>query len=369
MKFSRYGGPEVLELVEMATPVPGAGEVVVEVMAAGLNPGETSIREGRFAKKWPAQFPAGQGSDFAGFIVGLGIDVADWKLGDAVLGHTVRASHANFVVVPADHIIRKPERLSWEVAGSLFVAAANAWNAVQSVNAEPGKTILVHAAAGGVGGIAAQLAKLRGATVIGTASPQSFDHLRQLEIIPVEYGPGLEERLAQIAPNGIDAELDHLGDDSLANVDSTDTIVLAKIAAMVADKQIVVPVAAIYPLSQVQDAYRELEAGHAHGKIVLSMDPVTYEHQKVHAIDIRETEATKDDPNRPPIPLAHEVLPPVIGHLHHRADADAPATRDGSPAEEHARRHVTNQVTVAAPNKMSACPTAPPSMSPRRSSM
>lgn len=330
VKFSRYGGPEVLDLVEMTTPVPGDGEVVVEVMAAGLNPCETGIREGRFSKEWPARFPSGQGSDFAGFIVGLGSGVTGWKLNNAVLGHTVRASHANFVVVPADHIIRKPERLSWEVAGSLFLAAANAWNAVQSVNAQPGKTILVHAAAGGVGGIAAQLAKLRGATVIGTASPASFDHLRQLDIIPVEYGPGLEERLGQIAPNGIDAELDHLGDDALANVDSTDTIVLTKIAAMVADKQIVVRVAAIYPLSKVRDAYRELEVGHAHGKIVLSMDPVTYEHQKVHAVDIRESEATKDDPNRPPIPPAHEVLPPVIGHLRHHAESDLPAPASAS---------------------------------------
>jgi NADPH:quinone reductase-like Zn-dependent oxidoreductase len=330
VEFSRYGGPEVLELVEMSKPAAGAGEVVVEVMAAGLNPVETGIREGRFAKEWPAEFPSGQGSDFAGFIVDVGRGVTGWNVNDAVLGHTVRASQANFVVVPAGNIIRKPEHLSWEVAGSLYVAASTALKAVQSVNPGPGKTVLVHAAAGGVGGIAAQLARLAGARVIGTASRASFDYLRSRGVIPVEYGPGLEERLAEVAPEGIDAELDRLGDPALANVDlatnpNADTAdllsrndALQKIATLVADRKIVVPVAAIYPLKEVQNAYRELEAGHAHGKIVLSMVPVAYRHQKVHSIDIRETEATRDDPNRPPVPPNHEVLPPVIGHRHHR---------------------------------------------------
>jgi hypothetical protein len=253
VSFSRYGGPDVLELVETAIPAPGTGEVVVRVVAAGLNPVETSIREGRFEHEWPARFPAGQGSDFAGFIHAVGSGASPWKPGDEVMGHTVRGSQADFVVVPAGHIIRKPERLTWEVAGSLYIAAANAWAAVQDANPQPGQTVLVHAAAGGVGGIAAQLARLRGATVIGTASPEHFDHLRQIGVIPVEYGPGLRERLARAAPGGIDAELNHLGDDALANVPPTDTAdrtVLQKVAALVADRQITVPVAAIYPLGR-----------------------------------------------------------------------------------------------------------------------
>lgn len=314
--FTRYGGPEVLELAPMTTPTPGVGEVVVEVMAAGLNPSETSIREGRFEKEWPASFPVGQGSDFAGFVVDVGSGVTDWHPGDAVLGHTVRGSQASWVVVPAGNIIRKPDHLSWEIAGGLYLAAANASVAVQGANPGPGRTVLVHAAAGAVGAIAAQLARLRGAMVIGTASPSSFDYLRQRGVIPVEYGPGLEERLARLAPDGIDAELEHIGDDALSNVDTHDTTVLARIATMVADHQIVVPIAAVYPMEKVQEAYRELEEGHAHGKIVLSMVPVGYAHQKVHGVDIRETEATRDDPDRPPVPPAHEVLPPVFGHRH-----------------------------------------------------
>ena len=317
--FSRYGGPDVLEIVETPVPIPGAGEVVVGVVAAGLNPGETSIREGRFDTKWPAHFPAGQGSDFAGLIASIGPGVEAWRIGDAVLGHTVRGAQANFVLVPVTAIIRKPKRLSWEVAGSLYMSAINAWIAVQSANPQPGRTVLVHAAAGGVGGIAAQLAKLRGATVIGTASPESFDRLRQLGVIPVDYGPGLEERLAGISPGGVDAELDRIGDDELANVPSADPgglTILERVAGMVADRKIVVPLAALYPFANVQDAYRELEAGHAHGKIVLTMDPVDYPLQKVHGIDIRETEAIRDKADREPAPPAHEVLPPVFGHIH-----------------------------------------------------
>ncbi|TFD72644.1 NADP-dependent oxidoreductase [Cryobacterium gelidum] len=327
VQFSRYGGPEVLDMVEMTTPVPGSGEVVVEVMAAGLNPGESSIREGHVDKEWPARFPAGQGSDFAGFIARIGAGVTGWKTGDAVLGHTVRGAQANFVTVPAGNVIAKPERLAWEIAGSLYVAAATAWQAVQGANPGPGRTVLVHAAHGGVGVIAGQLAKRRGSRVIGTASLDSFDYLRQIGVIPVEYGPGFEERLRRIAPEGIDAELNRLGDNVLMNVDSTDTTVLQKIAGLVADRQIAIPVAAIYEFARVRDAYRELEAGHAHGKIVLCMMPVRYAHQKVHGIDLRASEATKDAPNRPPVPPNHEALPPVIGHRHRHPVASPAADR------------------------------------------
>ena len=341
VRFSRYGGPEVLDIVDTPVPVPGAGEVVVGVVAAGLNPADTSIREGRF-ETWPARFPAGQGSDFAGLIASLGPGVSmgkgvstgkgvGWHAGDPVLGHVLGGAQANFVVVPVTAIIRKPERVSWEVAGSLYTAAITAWDAVQAANPQPGRTVLVHAAAGGVGGIAAQLAKLRGATVIGTASPESFDHLRQLGVIPVQYGPGFEERLARIAPDGVDAELAHSDDDTLARIESMqpgDLAILSTIAGMVADRKIVVPVAALYPFSEVRDAYRELETGHAHGKIVLSMDPVNYPHQKVHGIDVREVEAIRDRPDREPAPPAHEVLPPVFGHLHHHPEKPAPDGTD-----------------------------------------
>jgi len=318
--FSHYGGPDVLEVVETTVPFPGPGEVVVRVMAAGLNPIETSIREGRLDAERPVSFPAGQGSDFAGVISAVGEGVVDWHVNDSVLGHAVQGAQAEFVLVNSGNIISKPEGLSWEIAGSLFVAAAGAWQAVQDVNPGPGRTVLVHAAAGGVGIIAAQLAKRRGATVIGTASRESFDRLRQIGVIPVEYGAGLRDALQKIAPHGVDAELEHLTDPALANMDAADNVALTRIAQMIADRQITVPVAAIYPLEDVELAYRELEAGHAHGKIVLSLDPVEYSHQKVRGVDIRETEATRDAPDRQSGPPAHEVLPPVFGHRHRSTD-------------------------------------------------
>jgi len=321
--FSRYGGPEVLQVVETTVPVPGPGEIVVQVMAAGLNPIETSIREGRLHAERPLRFPAGQGSDFAGVISRVGAEIVDWHVNDSVLGHAPQGAQAEFVLVSPGNIIAKPDGLSWEIAGSLFVAAASAWQAVQDVNPGPGRTVLVHAAAGGVGIIAAQLAKRRGAIVIGTASRESFDRLRQIGVIPVEYGAGLPEELRKIAPHGVDAELEHVTDPALANVDAADNVALTRIAQMIADRQITIPVAAIYPLADVELAYRELEAGHAHGKIVLSMDPVEYSHQKVRGVDIRETEATRDAPDRQSGPPAHEVLPPVFGHRHRSTDPTA----------------------------------------------
>lgn len=134
VKFSQFGGPDVLELVPMTRPVPADGEVVVEVMAAGLNPAETAVREGRYQSEYPLTFPVGQGSDFAGFISAIGSGVTGWAVNDAVFGHTILASHANFVVVPAGNILHKPDHLPWEVAGSLFVAASLAWNAVADAN-------------------------------------------------------------------------------------------------------------------------------------------------------------------------------------------------------------------------------------------
>ena len=298
----------------MVKPAANAGEVVVEVMAAGLNPIDTGIREGRFADKWPPHFPESQGCDFAGFISDVGLGVTGWAINDAVIGHVRHGAQASFVTVPAANIIAKPERLAWEVAGSLFLAGATAWDAVESASPKPGMTVLVQAAAGGVGALAAQLARMRGATVIGTALPENFDYLRQWGVIPVEHGPDLALRLSEVAPDGIDVELKHDVNETFTIVNSTDTDVLARMAADIANRQLSLPVAAIYLLAQVQDAYRELEAGHAHGKILLSMLPVGYSHQKVRGVDIREVEATRDDPNRPPIPRQEEALPPVIGH-------------------------------------------------------
>ncbi|MBF6331702.1 NADP-dependent oxidoreductase [Nocardia transvalensis] len=300
VRFDRYGDIDVLKVVEAPDPVPGKDEVVVAVVAAGINPGETKIRVGMLHEQFPATFPSGQGSDFAGRIVAVGEGVGGVEVGDEVLGFTnSRGSHATRVVVPADQVAPKPAGLSWEVAGALFVSGTTAFATVRAVGAEAGDTVAVSGAAGGVGSIAVQLLRARGATVIGIAGPGNHEWLRSKGVIPVAYGDGLAERLRRAAPGGIDAFIDTHGSGYVelalelgVKPDRIDTIidwaaiekygvkgegsmaadtidVVAELADLAAAGTLEVPIAATYPLARVRDAFRELERGHTHGKIVL----------------------------------------------------------------------------------------------------
>ena len=159
----------------------------------------------------PRPFPKGDAIDFAGHVVEVGADVAGFTIGDQVLGFAPRAAQADFVVVGTDALAPKPPALSWEAAATIAGAGATAWAAVEAVRPGPGETVVVSAAAGGVGVIAAQLARLRGAHVIGTASETNFALLRSLGVTPVRYGPGLAERVGAAAPSGVDAYIDTFG--------------------------------------------------------------------------------------------------------------------------------------------------------------
>src|SRR5580658_595663 len=171
VRFDKYGGIEVLQVVEVDRPTPGRGKVLVRVKAAGINPGEASIRKGMFADRWPSTFPSGQGSDLAGIVEEVGPGVANVAVGDEVIGFTNdRSSQAEFVLVEAGHLVPRPAHVPWEAAGALFVAGTTAYAAVRAVAAGPGDTLVVAGAAGGVGSIAVQLAVNAGATVIGLAS-------------------------------------------------------------------------------------------------------------------------------------------------------------------------------------------------------
>src|ERR1019366_768554 len=194
VRFDRYGGVDVLEVREVEAPVATPGRVLVAVKAAGINPGEIAIREGRLHERWPATFPSGEGTDFAGVVRSVGEDVPAFSEGDEVLGWTEeRASQAELVAVPSDQLTAKPASVSWEVAGSLFVAGMAAYACVQAVAPRPDETIVVSAAAGGVGSLAVQLARRTGARVIGLASERNHDWLREHDIIPVTYGEGQRE--------------------------------------------------------------------------------------------------------------------------------------------------------------------------------
>ena len=185
VRFDEYGGIDVLKVVDVPRPVPGAGQVLVQVKAAGINPGEAKIREGLLHSRWPATFPSGQGSDLAGIVAETGPGVTGFSAGDEVIGWTDnRASQAEYVVVEEQHLTAKPAGVPWEVAGALFVAGATAYAAVRAVGLTEGDTVVVSGAAGGVGSLAVQLARRAGATVIGLASEAHHQWLAGHGVIP-----------------------------------------------------------------------------------------------------------------------------------------------------------------------------------------
>jgi NADPH:quinone reductase-like Zn-dependent oxidoreductase len=301
VRFDSYGDVDVLYLEQVEVPFAGRGEVVVAVKAAGINPGEAKIRSGVAKAAFPATFPSGQGSDFAGIVTEVGDGVEGIAVGAEVLGWSEqRSSQADYVVIPAGQVVAKPAGLSWEVAGALYVVGVTAYAAVEAVGAGPGDTVVVSAAAGGVGSVTVQLLTTRGADVIGIASAANHDWLRSVGVTPVSYGDGLAERVQAAAPGGVDAFIDTFGPEYIdlalqlgVATDRINTIiafaaakqlgvksqgsqsppnvraVLAEMAELVANGKITVPIAATYPLSDVRAAFTELANGHTRGKIVL----------------------------------------------------------------------------------------------------
>jgi NADPH:quinone reductase-like Zn-dependent oxidoreductase len=299
VRFDEYGGVDVLKVVEVPRPIPGPGQVLVEVKAAGINPGEAKIREGLLHDRWPATFPSGQGSDLAGIVAGTGPGVPGFAVGDEVIGFTDdRASQADYAIVEREHLTAKPAEVPWEVAGSLFVVGATASAAVRAVELAPGDTVVVSGAAGGVGSLTVQLAKRAGAAVIGLASPANHAWLTAHGVIPVAYGEGVADRIRQAAgkanafidtfgadyvelalelgiePSRIDtianfAVVEKYGVKAAGNAAGASASVLAELAGLIAAGQLEFPLAATFPLSEVQDAYLRLASGHIHGKIVL----------------------------------------------------------------------------------------------------
>jgi NADPH:quinone reductase len=300
VRFDSYGGRDVLYLTDIDVPAPGPGEALVEVRAAGINPGEAAIRTGALHEQFPATFPSGQGSDLAGVVIEIGSGVSDFAVGDEVLGFSFqRSSHATHSIVPVDQLIHKPPQLSWEAAGSLYVVGATAYAAVHSVRPKTDETVAVSAAAGGVGSLVVQLLTLRGVRVLGIASARNAEWLRAHGVVPIEYGDGLADRLRDAAPDGIDAFVDLFGPEYVQLAvdlgvapERIDTIIsfakaaevgaktegsseastpaaLKEIADLVASGAVDFDIAATYPLDRVADAYEELERRHTHGKIVL----------------------------------------------------------------------------------------------------
>ena len=296
--FDAYGDADVLHIVEVEVPEPGPHRVRVRVKAAGVQPFECLFRSG-VARQWvPASFPQRLGNEFAGVIDAVGDDVTALSIGDEVLGWAMLASYSEHVVVGVDELVAKPPGMPWTEAGVLSASGQTAATALTQLRVAEADTVLIHAAAGGVGSFAVQIARSRGATVIGTASEPNHDYLRSLGAIPVAYGDGLTERVRDAAPDGVDAALDAAGTEealrvSLELVDEKDRIgavafnpfagelgtrrfstkrsaaQLRELTDLYTAGKLQIVIQHTYPLDAAAEAHRAVETGHVRGKIVL----------------------------------------------------------------------------------------------------
>ncbi|PGH44376.1 enoyl reductase [Micromonospora sediminicola] len=298
--FNEYGGPEVLHLVDVPDPEAGAGQVRIRVKAAGVQPFDCATRRGDFAAYNPLTFPVRLGNEVAGIVDQVGDGVTGFADGDEVIAYLDMQGYADTVVVPAEQVGHKPAKMPWAEAGVLTASGQTAYTALDELRVGAQDTLLVHAAAGGVGSFAVQLAKARGAQVVGTASERNHDYLRSLGAVPVTYGPGLADRVRAAVPQGITCALDAIGgealDVSLELLGSTERIVtiadwarsaqlgirrigtersaqkLDDLTRLWSEGKLVVEVAETVPLSRAAEAHRLVETGHVRGKVALVVD-------------------------------------------------------------------------------------------------
>lgn len=301
VEYDRFGGVEELHFVEQARPAPGPDEVVIEVVAAALNHMDEYVRRGDFADEVTVAFPARQGSCFAGIVRAKGAGVKRLAVGQSVLGHDPHhAAHASYVTVPVGAVVPKPESVPWEVAGALYLAGTTAYTIVQSLRLGPEDTVVVSAAAGGVGHIEAQLARLAGALVIGIAGEDNQDYLRSIGAKAVLHGQGLEQRIRDAAQGRpLTAFIDnYAGYEDLAETlgvpqqrfvpsakrrevelrfynapgdDPEVRIVLGDLVELIATWGLRVLISGFYAFDQLPDAIAELDQRHSRGKVLVGM--------------------------------------------------------------------------------------------------
>ncbi|NSC23601.1 NADP-dependent oxidoreductase [Streptomyces albus subsp. chlorinus] len=300
-----YGDADALELTEQPTPAVAPGEFLVRVKAAGVNPADAKIAVGNLDGMMVTHFPLIPGFEMSGVVEARGFGATEFEIGDEVIGFVLKdwaqnGTYAELVSAPVRTLARKPASWDWAHAACLPLNGLTAYQAVERVGIGEGDTVLVHAAAGGVGTLAVQLAALRGAHVIGTASERNHDHLRALGATPLTYGEGLADRVRGLAPEGVDAALDFFGGDAVAvsrkvvqdpaRIASVADITapeqgahlvwaranaeeLAEVAALAEAGRLSVPVNRSFPLERAADAWRLLHADNrARGRIVLDID-------------------------------------------------------------------------------------------------
>jgi NADPH:quinone reductase-like Zn-dependent oxidoreductase len=292
VRFDEFGGPEVLHVEDVEEPHAGPGQIRVAVRAAGVNPIDWKIRSGMVGGE-PHAVP---GIDVAGVVDEVGEGVEGVRPGDEVFGFAVGGAAADEALV--DDFARKPDGMSWEEAGGLSVSVETAARVLDELGVGEGQTLLVNGAAGGVGTAAVQLARARGARVIGTASERNHDFLRELGAEPTTYGEGMVERVRALAPDGVDRALDTAGKGALPDLieitgtpDHVLTIAdfqaapalgvmlstggeralhgLADAVELYQAGRFSMPVAETFTFERAADAHRLSETGHVRGKLVL----------------------------------------------------------------------------------------------------
>ena len=303
--YEKFGGPEVLEVQDVPEPHAGPGEVRVRVAAVGLNPMDPAIAASpELAARFNITVPSGFAYDFAGAVDEVGDGASGFAIGERVYGGVMERAAADFIVVktpfgPWEALFHTPEGLSDEVASTMAIAGGTASAALAAIELRPEDTVLIGGAAGGVGVFAVQLAKLAGATVIGTASQGTFPFLRKLGAEPVTYGVGLADRVRALAPGGITAAIDLFGTETVETAlalgvaperiatiaagptppggaraawgGDAEPDALPRIANVIAAGQITIPIAARFPIEQIQEAAALQADRHVHGKIVVTL--------------------------------------------------------------------------------------------------
>jgi len=315
-EYDTYGDADVLQMRQRDLPRPESREVAIEVICSGLSHIDGFIRGGREAE-WTEEWPRRSGSDFAGVVVARGDQVTGFPVGSSVIGHVPSGAHAAYLNAPAASLVPKPREVSWEVAGGLYLAGATALATLDRLRIGAGDTIVVSAAAGAVGSIEAQVAKYRGARVIGTCGERNFDYLRQLGITPVKYGDGMEERIRGVARGPVTAMIDNFGKDGRAlaeqlgvpanryrsSEDRRDlelsllkddpesvgagTDLLRRVTELARVRAFTLLTSGVYRLDDIVEAYADLARLHARGKVVVATHHVAA-YRTLKARDIHE---------------------------------------------------------------------------------
>jgi NADPH:quinone reductase-like Zn-dependent oxidoreductase len=299
--FTDYGGPETEALIDRAKPVPGPGQLLIAVHAAGVNPADWKFRAGWLRDAIPLELPAVFGLEASGIVENVGDGVEGFAVGDEVFGRTLgTGSYAEYTLLPADAAAHKPPKVSFLDAASITIAAGSSYDGIEQLDLHPGDTLLITGAGGGLGVAAAQLARRLGVTVVGTASPAKRALVESLGVTHVTYGDGVADRIRAAAPDGIDALFDTVGGEAVAAVaglvpdpakrvtaayDETSSDVpvsrvnrspniaglLVKLASLVESGALDPFVSEVFPLEAAGKALGVVESRHATGKITIQV--------------------------------------------------------------------------------------------------